>query len=255
MYCNCAYRENPIRRDHLLKVLLRAIWPSADEHSEKEAIAAKNLGVKFLLAVTPADLEQLKTILCEVWDASSNKPGSLGKLTIIYNEAAATNKHLPRTLLLATGRAEPRKSSVSSRRTKAQPSPKSTTKPPPKASSPPPKGAKPSSGKPSGKSTGRPTASRDEEPAERTAPRPSEACRACDGRGVRKKTDKENVMKESVSYCSRCGGSGKEPSGPPKKGRGRGRYAPHQEEDEDEKDANKAADAFLKKYGYGKWGQ
>lgn len=79
----------------------------------------------------------------------------------------------------------------------------------------------------------------------------NEACRACDGRGVRKSVDKENMFKETVTNCSRCGGARAEP-GPPK-GDGRGfRRAPKSADDDN--DLDRAADTFLRRHGYGKNG-
>ena len=65
-----------------------------------------------------------------------------------------------------------------------------------------------------------------------------EACRACDGRGKRKRTDRDNVLASSEVDCSRCSGSGTEPHGPPKPRR----FFRRKDEDE-----NPEAEEFLRR--------
>lgn len=81
----------------------------------------------------------------------------------------------------------------------------------------------------------------------------SEACKGCDGKGDRIVGDKDNVLKAGVKRtCSRCGGSRKEPKGPPKQARGFRRAA---KSEDDDNDLNRAADLFLARHGYGKNGR
>lgn len=80
-----------------------------------------------------------------------------------------------------------------------------------------------------------------------------ECCRGCDGRGATSRQDKENVFRAPTAReCSRCHGTGRE-AGPPK-GDGRGfRRAPKSADDDN--DLNTAADAFLRRHGFGKGGR
>lgn len=79
----------------------------------------------------------------------------------------------------------------------------------------------------------------------------AEACRACDGRGKSRTTDRENVFRVTERICSRCGGSRKEP-GPPK---GKRRRFFRRREEEDDGDLGRAADNFLRRHGFGKNGR
>lgn len=231
MYCRCPeylhqYRDNPITPDRLYKVLTMAIWPTDDSATLKEAEAARKIAVRFLVAIQPADLPQLQDVLSRITTLAINKPGALVKLLELYQEAAKRNPILP---------------------------PPNIGKPPQKSNKPGPTFTKPPT--PSIKPSPRPSSKpRDPEPEGRRAPRPREACRACDGRGFRTKVDKENVMKEIKTTCSVCGGTGREP--PPSTGRGRGfgRRGPHVEETEEEEDINRKADNFLRRHGLDKWG-
>ena len=218
-------RRNPITPNRLVGVLTMAIWPNPDPR-DPEAATAKATSIRLLGAVTVVDLDQLKIVLLQVMDGPGRQTGSMPKLRGIYTVAAKANRNLPATLEEAAG-------------IKTPPTPKPASAP-----------------KPSPASKAKPKFSSSSPPPPPPPPRPSEACRACDGSGVRKKVDKENVLRETVTTCSRCGGSGKEPvTGPPKKGRGGWGRRPQQPEDEDEKDVNKAADNFLRRHGLDRWGR
>jgi hypothetical protein len=224
------YCRNPITPHRLYSVLYRAIWPTNDPGSLGEAEMARNLAIRYLKDITPVDLPQLQVVLMRVWEGPAKQPGAFQKLRDIYDLAARTNPALPTFLDVAAGvkPQEPRPSSL-------PPPPKSGSGAPPKS---PPKPATTSA------------------PAKAPQPTSQATCRACDGRGYTVKIDKNNVLKEGIKItCSRCGGSGFEPG--PSKSKGGGRWrggGSRQEETEDEKDVNRAADTFLKKYGFGKWG-
>lgn len=81
----------------------------------------------------------------------------------------------------------------------------------------------------------------------------SEACRGCDGKGETRSTDKDNVFKETVRVCSRCGGGKREPGPPKGDGKRNFRRAPKSEDDDN--DLNRAADTFLARHGFGKNGR
>lgn len=254
MQCNCwlyseRFRNNPITPDRLLKVLTLAIYPTADHRSATEATAAGKLAVKFLSVVNQVDLPQLQGVIAKLMaGVAVTQPDALVKLLDIYQEAKKKNSVLPP----ANTAIRPTRPGSASSRTKR---PSTRTK----SAAPPPPKAKPTSSRtkpPPAKPAEKPFATREDYDESRSAPRPKEACRSCDGKGYRIKVDKENVMKETKVTCSKCGGSGREPSGPPKKGgRGFGRRGPHVEETEEEEDINKKTDSFLKKRGFGKWGQ
>jgi hypothetical protein len=232
MYCTCdshPYRNNPIVPDRLYKVLAMAIWPIDNTDpgqaraSLAEAEAARKMAIRFLVAVQPIDLPQLKEIVDKIMAVAASKPETLLKFLELYQEAVKRNSVLP-----------------SPNKPKARPSGRS-----------PKPGLTP---RPVPKPSGRPREP-EPEPEGRRAPRPREACRACDGRGFRTKVDKENVMKEIRTICSVCGGTGREP--PPSTGRGRGfgRRGPHVEETEEEEDINRKADNFLRRHGLDRWGR
>jgi len=230
MYCNCGtysrrFRNNPIAPDRLYKVLAMAIWPTPDSASLKEAEAARKIAIRFLVAVQPVDLPQLQDVLAKIMGPATSQPGALVKLLAIYQEAAKRNPILPPPNI-------------------GQP------KPPPKVAKTAPSVSTP---RPSKSSPIRPKSPPPED-ENRRAPRPSEACRSCDGKGFRIKVDKENVMKETKVVCSKCGGTGREPPPSTGKGRGRGRRGPYMEETEEEEDINRKGDNFLRRHGFDKWG-
>jgi len=174
------YQINPISPRRLIGVLNLAIRPVPDASNAEEVKTAYIMSLRFLAAVLPVDIPQLKEVFKEL-GASVTDSMALTKLFDIYGTAAQGNPHLPSLAELAGG-------------------------PPPRfkaRGSPPP---------PSFRSRGGPSA-KSSKPGP-AGPRPREACRACDGQGYRKKVDKENVMKETTVTCSRCGGSRVEPSGP-----------------------------------------
>ena len=199
------YRRNPITPQRLFAVLHRAIWPTNDSASTGEAKTARELAIRYLQDVTPADLSQLQTVLSEVWEGPAKQKGALVKFKEIYAIAVKANRVLPASIEIAANI-------------------KPQTAPPkiPASSSPPKTQASSSPSKSSGVVASK-------------SPETKATCKACDGRGVIKKIDKDNVMKEKTSVCSRCGGSGFEP-GPPKGKGGKWRGYTKQEETEDEKD-------------------
>lgn len=73
-----------------------------------------------------------------------------------------------------------------------------------------------------------------------------ETCRACDGQSVRRKTDKDNVFKETESVCSRCNGSRLEPE--PSKG-GKRRFGSRQKKDDEELTHEEMVRKFLASRG------
>lgn len=224
MQCNCwLYSRNPISPDRLYKVLAMAIWPTDDSAALKEAEAARKIAVRFLVAVQPVDLPQLQDVLAKIMGPATAQPGALIKLLAIYQEAGKRNSILPPPNIGQPPKMAP------------QTAPSAST---PRSSKPPP--IKPKSSPPEDES--------------RRAPRPSEACRSCDGKGYRIKVDKENVMKETKVVCSKCGGNGREPPPSTGKGRGRGRRGPYVEETEEEEDINRKGDNFLRRHGFDKWG-
>lgn len=198
-------------------VLYRAIWPAEDPGSLGEAKAAQTLAIRYLQDVTPADLPQLQDVLFRVWEGPAKQRGSLEKFKEIYAIAARTNRVLPASLAAF--------SNHNASNLPAKPISTPKTPPSPKAPLPP------------------------KQPESRAT------CRACDGRGYTIKTNKDNIIKgETRVTCSRCGGTGFEPR--PTTGKGGGRWrGSHQQEPEEEKDINRATDNFLKKHGFGKWGQ
>lgn len=247
MYCRCheypyhPFRDNPITPDRLYKVLTMAIWPT-DASTSNEADAARQIAVRFLVAIQPTDLPQLHEVLAKIMAVATAKPGALDKLLAIYQEAAKRNPILPPPNV-----GQPKPASKPA----AKPAPKPGSRRVPKATPPPPSrpgATKPPPTRPKSSSQDRP------EDEDRRAPRQREACRSCDGKGYRIKIDKENVMKETRVVCSKCGGTGREP--PPSTGRGRGfRRGPHVEETEEEEDINRKADNFLRRHGLDKWGR
>lgn len=78
------------------------------------------------------------------------------------------------------------------------------------------------------------------------------ACRSCDGRGSRTTEDRENVFLVTTTVCSRCRGTGSEPG--PSTGKRRP-FTPRQEQDDDEQSLDQAADAFLRRHGFGRGGR
>jgi len=74
-----------------------------------------------------------------------------------------------------------------------------------------------------------------------------EPCRACDARGERTTTDKDNVLRVGkTTVCSRCSGSGTEPG--PSKG-GKRRFGSKQKKTDEELTLEQQATAFLEARG------
>lgn len=71
-----------------------------------------------------------------------------------------------------------------------------------------------------------------------------EACRACDGRGERTVTDKDNVFSTKTRVCGVCQGGRRVVQAKPSTGR---RFFPRKDKDDDQ---DGAGDAFLRARGY-----
>lgn len=231
------FRNNPISPAQLLKILTLAIWHNTDPGLIQEAEVARRTAIRFLVAIKPIDLPQLQEVLTTLMVGPvMRQKDALAKLVEIYRDASKQNPILPPVSVAI----KPTASRPAPKAQGAAPKPAAKPSSAPRPKSPPPK----------------PAAMRDDYDESRSAPKAKEACRACDGRGYRTKVDKENVMKETKNTCSKCGGSGLEPKGPSKGGKGRGgRRGPFVEETEDEQDINKKTDGFLRRHGYGRWGQ
>lgn len=72
-----------------------------------------------------------------------------------------------------------------------------------------------------------------------------DTCRACDGRKVNVREDKDNVMKSIKKTCSRCNGTGVEPG--PSKGR---RWRGKPKDPDEEPTIEEMTRDFLRRHGH-----